>query len=156
MMLDAKPFAQLDSCSQWWQTNLRADMDAFVDGRIQSPTWAHAREIGLLENIVVDERASEGFHRSTNHTKSRCPAQSRERILADQRFHQTMSRSKKLVEDGSEIGNRVFLFEWATFKCLVQASVFSYKTWRARRMDDRTVFRKMYRLDDSALEDFSM
>ena len=117
-------------------------------GRVVVPDPALVEEVEEINNTPLDESAGEGYHRGTNHTRTRCTGAKTPYIKQSTRTKANLILMKQFARMGPQ-GQRVVRFEWRNWKRILQVQPRYY--WRnVRDMNAEAVFRRVYRMDEMA------
>jgi len=147
VLLDRYPMLEQTATAQWWNRNLRGDLEAVRDGA--APSARLALEVKRLENSPLVEDPGEGYHRGTTHEHVRAPSGSREHLIAVQRRAQNLARIKRILKDKLGKNKAVLNFEWRNFKRVLNKPIDRKHMFRRVLMRDRPFWRKFYRLDSA-------
>ena len=117
------------------------------------PSPALAVQVARLTRAALDETAGEGYHRSTNHEMKRAPGSATEHVMQTPRARHCIRESLELIRSYGEPGKAVFRFCWRTWSSILQAT--PRRRWDLVKLPPSAVFRRVYREDDKAHEDWS-
>jgi hypothetical protein len=110
--------------------------------------------IAGLKNTPLDESPGEGFHRSTHHVKARCAHAKLPFVKSSLRLKQNLKRVRAVARTRGLAGQAAVRFEWRRYKRVLQHR--AWCQWRPVRMSDGDFYRRLYRMDSKALDDFSV
>jgi hypothetical protein len=148
----SKPLDAHDPCTvDIWQ-RLEGDLRARSLGGDMSS--ALTLELTARNNIPLDEGPGEGYHRHTNLTRQRSGHVRLHWILASVRHKQVIGKCKKFMKDFGKAGRNVINYEYRQYKRLLQTN--SKKRTMGVQMRPRDFFKRMYRMDDKARDDFGV
>ena len=112
-----------------------------------------AKEVRLINTCPLDESCGEGYHRSTQWTRTRAKRAKLPYIMASTRHKENLRRIRAFMKTHGARGRAVIREDWVRYKRVLQA--LPRRKWIPKRMNDANFFKRFYRMDEKALEDWS-
>ena len=150
--IDSKPLESHEPLTQWIAATFRGAFERIIDGHAVPQDWEEER--AALENSPLDESLGEGYHRSTHHILAQATATSTAGVKAELRFGQNIDRIKRFQKNYGKRGRFVVQAEWRNYKRVLQIKT-NRRQGLGVRMRPKTFFKRLYRMDARACEDWS-
>ena len=109
-------------------------------------------EVSAMNETPLDESAGEGYHRATHDAQKRASAAKTPYLTQAPRTKNNIRVLKRFLNMG-EKGKAVVRFEWRNWKRVLQTR--RRALYQNKRMKDRAVFERVYRMDEMAEVDWS-
>ena len=151
----SRPSDQQDPLTRYLHEKHRKalmDLAESINGEPITPDPALVKEVQEMKMTPLDEGAGEGYHRSTNHTQKRANAAKTPYIKQYVRAKENIKLIKSFLHMGPQ-GKRVVRYEWRNWKRVLQ--VRPGRLWRNVALKRDNVFKRIYRMDEMALESWS-
>ena len=100
----------------------------------------------------LDESAGEGYHRGVSHEHTRAPSSSDMHLKQKVREKDAIRRVRAFRSKFGQRGMSVIRFEWTRYKRVLQGDW--RRRWQPPRLGVRAFFRRFYRGDEKAQEDW--
>ena len=146
----SRPSAEQDPLTVYLHDKHREGLVALAgsvggDPVIPDPTLVE--EVADINNVPLDESAGEGYHRSTNHTRTRCTGAQTPYLKQSTRSKANVKLLRSFVRMGPR-GRRVVRWEWRKWKRVLQVE--RRLLHGNKKMKSVDVFRRVYRMDEMA------
>ena len=139
-----------DALTQSIWARLHADIDACAATGVVSP--ALATEARLIRLTPLDESAGEGYHRSTHHELTRACSSSTAHLKRTVRKKEILKKATHLLKKYGARAKRVVRHDWRAWSRILQTR--AAHRWSPKRMKPQAVYRRLYREDEMAREDW--
>jgi hypothetical protein len=147
----AKTLDAHDSLTRAMWEMYEQDLVDLAGGGRCSDRWA--AEVLTFNLTPLDESAGEGYHRSTTCVRKIASGAKSPYIKQSTRFAENLKRVRSVIRDHGKRGKDVVRFDWRTWTRILQSK--RSLRWRPKRMKPIDIFRRVYRMDPMASEDWS-
>ena len=147
----ARPPEDHDEFSNHFMESFESDVEAVRAGEPASRRLAVA--VWKINTSSLDESAGEGYHRSTHHVLQRGPSSSTPYIKQSLRLAENLKQAKRVLTRFKNKGRQLIRYEWRNYKRVLRVE--SSRKWMPVKMMDRQFFRRLYRMDEMACEDWT-
>jgi hypothetical protein len=148
---DSVPIADHDEYTVDVMKEFGEDIRRLAQGDTPCPARWQA-EVQAINTAALDESAGEGYHRSTNLAKKHGAASSIESIKQSTRTRENVKLAKTFAKKYKHAGRRVLRYEWKNFRRILQRT--KAKRWTPVRMSIRKFYKRVYRMDAMAKENW--
>ena len=147
-----QPLEAHDLVTQGHMIRLEDHLTTLANGGAMHPDLDE--EVKFVNLSALDESPGEGFHRSSNHEKTRSPASSSRHLKQEVRLKKTCEQIKQFRLKYGARGDDVLRHDWLTWKRLLQVK--RSKRWVPVRMTDKKFLARVYRQDKMAEENWAV
>ena len=148
--VDSAVEGRLDTPTININLQFRSDLETLRSDGVVTPAWS--RKLQGLRNAPLDEAPGEEFHRATNACKRRSPHVRIPWILGSVRFRRSCFKLKDFMKKFGRRGKRIINMEYKHYKRVLQ--IHPSKRGRGVKMSPAQFYRRLYRMDAKALDDF--
>jgi len=146
----ARPLEEHDALTRTLWRNLETQVRSRADGNdIQD---LHEQAVVRMNLSPLGEDPGESYHSVTTHEKTRAPSSSTAHLKQEARAFGAFEHVIAFRKRYGPTADEVLRHEWRNWKRALQTK--PSRRWQPVRMNDRAFFKRMYREDDKASEDW--
>ena len=145
----ASPLEHHDEPIRLFAGEFEDELESVAGGAAPSPRLNAA--VASIQNTPLHENPGEAYHRATHYFKNRSSSALLPYVKSSVRHTQNIKLGKKLLKTRAR-GRNIFRFEW--FRCKRVLRTGKKRQFVPCRISDRAFFRRLYRMDSRASEDW--